>query len=213
MENELGHCAQFSVYHLMQLKEGEERLRLNESSPGLFTHEVAMLHAPDPGHPAIRPAPVAGLEKTVGREEIAKHMIESPQKSRFDPKTLGDIARLIRSKNAGPYEVTLDVMFDSELEYQLVKESALLNTKAMEKLFAISKDDIIWEGFFDQALAYKVTIPRLRKGKPTASGGYMESDVHASQQYIGFMSMALPEEFVERWNRLQKEQDRTCSEA
>jgi hypothetical protein len=74
----------------------------------------------------------------------------------------------------------------------------------MARLFNIPEDDIIWNGFFDQALAYKVTIPRLRKGKPTASGGYMENDVHASQQYIGLMNLALLEELVQGWKRIQK---------
>ena len=88
-------------------------------------------------------------------------------------------------------------MFDSEEEYQLVKESNLLTIASMAQLFAIQEDDIVWAGFFDQALAYKVTIPRLRNGKPTAAGGYMENDVHGSQMYLGLMNIELPETLIQ----------------
>ncbi|KAF2823830.1 hypothetical protein CC86DRAFT_408850 [Ophiobolus disseminans] len=211
METELGPCAQFSIYHLMQLEEGEERLKLNDLSVGLFRCEFVSTSASTSESPIVRSPLLGGSEKTVGREDIAKHAISSPQKLCLDPKTLGDIAKLIRSKNAGPYEVTLDVMFDSEAEYQLVKAANLLNIASMAKLFNIREESIIWEGFFDQAWAYKVTIPRLRNGKPTASGGYMENDVHASQQYIGFINLALPEGVVEDWSRLQQSGDRVNS--
>ena len=205
MQNELGPCAQFSVYHLMQLKQGEERLKLSNSSPGIFAQEVAIICASDLGSQRIRPSPFAGLERNVKSEGRTNDVVETQRQARINPKTLGDISRLLRSKNAGPYEITLDVMFDSEAEYQLVKKSNFLNSTSMAMLFEIDKNEIIWNGFFDQALAYKVTIPRLRNGKPTASGGYMENDVHASQQYIEFMNLELPEGLIERWNKLQQE--------
>ena len=42
-------------------------------------------------------------------------------------KTLYDIAKVIRSKNAGPFSITLDVLFDSETVYRKVKDSNLIN--------------------------------------------------------------------------------------
>lgn len=38
-------------------------------------------------------------------------------------KTLYDVAKVIRSKNAGPFAVTLDVLFDSPEIYQKVKKA------------------------------------------------------------------------------------------
>jgi hypothetical protein len=206
MQNELGPCAQFSVYHLMELKEGEERLKLNNSSYGMFAQEIAIFGAHTSARWSVLPSSFAGAEMSTKSVEVRKSVLQSERKSRVDPKTLGDISKLLRSKNAGPFEITLDVMFDLETEYRLVKGSELLNTASMAKLFGIAEDDIVWDGFFDQALAYKVTVPRLRNGKPAASGGYMENDVHASQQYIGFMNLALPEGFIKDWNTLQEEQ-------
>jgi hypothetical protein len=185
MQNELGPCAQFSIYHLMQLKEGEERLKLNDGSPGIFSQELTMICASDSSNIISSPSPLWVSGKGVQIREAANNVAENKQKPRTNPKTLGDISKLLRSKNAGPYEITLDVMFDSESEYQVLKKS----------------------DFFDQALAFKVTIPRMRNGKPTASGGYMENDVHASQQYIGLMNLPLPEHLIEQWNKLQQGKD------
>jgi hypothetical protein len=207
MQNELGPCAQFSVYHLMQLKEGEERLKLNDGSPGMFSQELTMICASESSNIISSPSPLRVSGKGVKSKETANNVAENKQKPRTNPKTLGDISKLLRSKNAGPYEITLDVMFDSEAEYQILKKSDLLSTTSMAKLFEINESEVLWSGFFDQALAYKVTIPRMRNGKPTASGGYMENDVHASQQYIGLMNLALPQYLLEEWNKLQQRKD------
>ena len=40
--------------------------------------------------------------------------------------TLGELARLIRSKNAGPFTLTFDVMFDSEDAYRKVLAARVL---------------------------------------------------------------------------------------
>ncbi|KAH8725190.1 hypothetical protein GQ44DRAFT_681477 [Phaeosphaeriaceae sp. PMI808] len=200
MQNELGPCAQFSIYHLMQLKEGEERLKMSESSNGIFTQEVTTMYASVSENTGVSSLLFTSIEKSNQIAEPIHSSIEREKKVCRDPKTLGDISSLLRSKNAGPYEITLDVMFATEAEYQLVKRSEFLNAMSMAKLFNIHEDEILWNGFFDQALAYKVTIPRLRNGKPTASGGFMENDVHASQQYIDFMNLALPESLMKQWH-------------
>jgi hypothetical protein len=204
MQTELGPCAQFSVYHLMQLKDGEERLKSDDSSLGIFTQEVISINTVESASPPVCPSPLSNTEKGTRWAGATNGITEIERRPLIHPKTLGDISRLLRSKNAGPYEVTLDVMFDLEAEYQLVKASNLLNKKSMANIFGIKGSDILWSGFFDQALAYKVTIPRLRNGKSTASGGYMENDVHASQQYIGLMNLVLPGSLVEEWDQLQQ---------
>jgi hypothetical protein len=49
----------------------------------------------------------------------------------------------------------------------------------------------VWSGFFDQALAFKATLPRTRSGTAVCSGGYLEDDVHGSQQYIPLLELPL----------------------
>ncbi|TDZ35396.1 hypothetical protein CTRI78_v011492 [Colletotrichum trifolii] len=60
----------------------------------------------------------------------------------------------------------------------------------------ISEQDIVWAGFFDPALAFKVTIPRLRGGKRAAAGSFMENDIHGSQQHLGLALLKLPDDFM-----------------
>ncbi|KAJ4353830.1 uncharacterized protein N0V89_005560 [Didymosphaeria variabile] len=200
MESELGPCAQFSIYHLVELEEGEERLKLSDGSNALYRQEVSVIGRGDSQAASYQPASLSTEQykqttTVLGAPVTDNHFPTSP-------KTLGDIARVLRSKNAGPYEITFDVMFATESIFQLVKSSGFLNAAVIAKLNGIREDEVIWSGFFDQALAYKATIPRLWKGKPTPNGGFMESDVHGSQKYIGLLNMPLPEEFAHKWDEM-----------
>ncbi|KAJ3520628.1 hypothetical protein NM208_g13636 [Fusarium decemcellulare] len=114
------------------------------------------------------------------------------------PKTLVDVAKVVRSKNSGPYEITLDVMFDNMDVYQTIKASGLLDSKCISRLFGVPEDQVIWAGFFDAAMAFKATVPRRRRGHPACSGGYLENDVHGSQQYIPLVKLALPEDLQQK---------------
>jgi hypothetical protein len=110
--------------------------------------------------------------------------------------TLGDVARVIRSKNAGPFELTFDIMFESQSMYTVMKSSAFLTKAVISGLYSVPEEDIIYCGFFDPALAFKATIPRLRQGRRMPSGGFMEDDVHGSQMYVPLMELKLPKELV-----------------
>ena len=121
------------------------------------------------------------------------------------PTVLGDVAR-VRSKNAGPFEVTYDAMFSSAAAYHLVQRSGLLTPKTVAAAVGCAEADILWSGFFDPALAYKVTVPRFARNssgsgsessrRVVPSGSFMESDVHASQKYIDLLNLPLPADLV-----------------
>ena len=199
MESELGPCAQFSIYHLVALEEGEERLRLDTTSNALYRQKVSVIGKGSPGASLCTPPPTIRLQ---GKEPPVQSPRTRP-KSPLSPKTLGDIAKVLRSKNAGPWEITFDVIFSSERVFQLVKSVGFLNAATIANLNGIREEDVIWNGFFDQALAYKATIPRLYKGKPSPNGGFMESDVHGSQKYIGLLNLPLPKELSEKWDEVR----------
>jgi hypothetical protein len=44
---------------------------------------------------------------------------------------LSDCTALIRSKNAGPFSLTYDIMFSDEATYQHVKRSGVITSEAM----------------------------------------------------------------------------------
>jgi hypothetical protein len=86
-------------------------------------------------------------------------------------------------------------MFASTEAYEAIKSSDLLSASNVAKAIGISEEDIIWIGFFDPAISFKVTTPRIRSGKKKSAGGFMENDIHGSQEHMGLASLRLPEEF------------------
>ncbi|KAK5999193.1 hypothetical protein PT974_01584 [Cladobotryum mycophilum] len=200
-EIELGQCAQFCIYHLMNLDLGEERLnKVNQvGKEKLIRSSVSVIGRGQPqvcdsefiaSAKALRDLlPNAPTETTNGQANTAKD--ESALV--ISPKTISDVSRVLRSKNAGPYEITIDVMFATEEIYRKIYNSDLLSVENVIKALGITREDIIWMGFFKPALAFKITIPRFRGGKRASAGGFMEDDVHGSQQHTGIASLALPD--------------------
>lgn len=88
---------------------------------------------------------------------------------------LGELAALIRSKNAGPFVLTIDVMFADEATYQRVRSSRCLSTARMSEIYRIPEASISrFES--DPALAIKVSFPR-----PWVSGSLTDRDVYGGQ--------------------------------
>ena len=100
---------------------------------------------------------------------------------------LDDLASVIRSKNAGPYELTFDIMFAEDEIYFKVKGCGVLNQSTVARLYKIEESDVIACLFWDPARAFKATIKRQ-----TVSGGYGETDTHGSQQHAPFLYLVMP---------------------
>lgn len=92
---------------------------------------------------------------------------------------LTDMARVIRSKNAGPFLLTLDVLFKGEAEYQRFRKSGLMTKETAARLYGIPKEEIESVIFFDPAHALKITLRR-----PVVSGGHGDTDIYGAQQHI-----------------------------
>ena len=103
-------------------------------------------------------------------------------------KTLRDVAKLVRSKNAGPFELTFDVMFDDKARYLLVKGSGAISRTSVAQAYGINEDRITNFQFFDPALAFKVTLRR-----PRAQGSIGETDTFGAQQHAPLLSMQIPD--------------------
>jgi hypothetical protein len=86
--------------------------------------------------------------------------------------TLGDLAKLVRSKNAGPFWLTIDIMFDDANAYYRARDSEIVNRAAIARLYNRNPADIIVVNH-DTALAIKVSFPR-----PQSSGSAHDSDVY-----------------------------------
>jgi hypothetical protein len=100
---------------------------------------------------------------------------------------LKDVAKVIRSKNAGPFELTFDVIFKTKEDYEKVKSCGAINRELVAKLYGIEPEKILNFVFFDAANAFKFTIPRMR---PQGSVG--EIDMHGAQQYVPLFDIEIP---------------------
>jgi hypothetical protein len=97
---------------------------------------------------------------------------------------LVDITDIIRSKNSGPYELTVDLMFSTQAWYEKVRDAGAINEETVCRLYKIRPADIVNIVNFDPAKAIKVTIKR-----PICSGDPGETDVYGAQQHAPFLDL------------------------
>ena len=102
---------------------------------------------------------------------------------------LVDLAKTIRSKNAGTDRITFDTIFREQETYEMVKNSKVLNTQYVADLFGVPVSRIADFVEFDPGLAIKFTINRT---KP--SGSFGEGDVFGCQQYPPLYDVEIPVE-------------------
>jgi len=92
-------------------------------------------------------------------------------------RALSEIAKTIRSKNAGVDKITFDVIFADRADYDLVRRSGLLSRAALCRVFGIPESRITDYVEFDPALAIKFTMFRT-----ISSGSPGDADIFGSQQ-------------------------------
>ncbi len=98
---------------------------------------------------------------------------------------LAQLAKLIRSKNAGPFELTIDIMFGDAATYERVKRSGAVNRNVVAATYGVAPEMV---RFFesDSALAIKASIPR-----PIIQGDVGDNDGHGGQQYAPLMDIEI----------------------
>ncbi|GAB98048.1 hypothetical protein BJY21_002862 [Kineosphaera limosa] len=99
---------------------------------------------------------------------------------------LTDIASVIRSKNAGPHELTLDILFTDEAIYRRVVARQAIDKELICGLYGLDEADIIELIAFDPARAVKITIRR-----PRVAGDLGETDVYGAQQHAPLLGVTL----------------------
>ena len=90
---------------------------------------------------------------------------------------LEEVAKYIRTKNAGPFWVTAEIFCDGEKEYETVRSSPNVSRATVAGLFRVKEEDV--QIFYVPSLyVVKISFPR-----PYASGYRFERDMHFGQQY------------------------------
>lgn len=100
---------------------------------------------------------------------------------------LHELAKTIRSKNAGTDRITFDIIFEKKEEYEHVRDSHVLSRESIAELYNINEDRITDFVLYDPANAIKFTINRVH---PSGSPG--DSDVFGSQQYAPLLTVEVP---------------------
>ena len=174
-EQEAGPVFKWSLYHLVDLLPGEEV----DLFPISFHDIVA----------EVAPEAASSLDAdTFAKLESAEPSSIVPKMTPPGPAKMSQLARVIRSKNSGPFELTLDIMFDSIEVYKRVKDANLLTDDVVMALYQVKKEDILTNMYFDPALAWKATIKR-----PWAQGSFGERDTLGTQQHAPLLDISVPE--------------------
>ena len=97
-----------------------------------------------------------------------------------------DLAFVCRSKNAGPFQLTVDLMFRTAGEFGRVLGAANFTGEAIGALYGADSARVQIKPF-PRILTIKVVIPRR-----CGSGGPGDTDVYGSQQHfpLGAMEIA-----------------------
>ena len=103
--------------------------------------------------------------------------------------TLGELANVLRSKNAGPFQVTIDMMFDDVAVYLRVKGSGVVSSAVIAPLYGLKTEEVRIMPF-DRVRAIKITMPR-RTGSH-GSGSAFDRDVYGAQQHGPLVDLLIP---------------------
>ena len=99
---------------------------------------------------------------------------------------LWQVSKLIRSKNAGPFELTFDVIFKDHATYEKVRDAKVINAQWFAAAYRMEPSMVAIYNY-DAASAIKITIPR-----PVISGDINDTDVFGGQQYGPLVDLEVP---------------------
>src|ERR1700751_2863103 len=97
-----------------------------------------------------------------------------------------DIAAVCKSKNAGPFELTIDVGFDDPALFDKVKRTEKLGPDLFARLYGGRAEDVLFT-VYDAALAFKPPRPRLGP-----AGDIGDTDVYGAQQHGPLLEVDIP---------------------
>ncbi len=102
---------------------------------------------------------------------------------------LEDLATVLRSKNAGPFQITIDILFGDDRTYRRVRDSGALAPEKIGPLYDVPGQQVSVIPF-DRVYAIKVTFPR-RTGE-RGSGSAFDRDVYGAQQHAPLADIDIP---------------------
>jgi Domain of unknown function (DUF4387) len=100
--------------------------------------------------------------------------------------TIGELAEQVRSKNAGPFWMTLDIFLRNDDDYEYLVAAGQLSQERIGRLYGVDPDAV--EIFMLPTIrAIKISFPRA-----VSAGSFQDRDQHGGQQHIPLSRMPLP---------------------
>jgi len=100
---------------------------------------------------------------------------------------LRDFARLLRSKNAGPFQLTIDVMMADADDFRHVIDSGVLTEKLVGDLLGV-EPQLVRIFHYPPAFAIKITVPRR-----VPVGDPLDNDLFGGQLFGPLADLPLPD--------------------
>ena len=100
---------------------------------------------------------------------------------------MNELCSIVRTKNAGPFLFTLDIVFKERPVYEAVKAHGLLSREVVAAAYGVPIEEVVVFETFDNVMAVKAT---LRRKTRAASPG--DSDVYAMNQEVPALTIRFP---------------------
>ncbi|MGQ9801454.1 MAG: DUF4387 domain-containing protein [Candidatus Saccharicenans sp.] len=112
-------------------------------------------------------------------------MRKEARKTKKQRRNILQVARVIRSKNSGPFELTLDIMFKDRRYFELFREKKIITARKIARLYRIPEADVLKIVYFEPSQAIKVTLKRK-----IPSGAPGDTDIYGAQQHVPLFDLS-----------------------
>ncbi|MFJ8861979.1 DUF4387 domain-containing protein [Streptomyces sp. NPDC102451] len=102
------------------------------------------------------------------------------------PATLADLAHEIRSKNAGPFWVTMELFMRDAHGYRIAADPAFLDESTIARLYDVD------EATVDMFRIPELNVVKISFPRPVSQGSLRDRDVHAGQHHVPLAVLPLP---------------------
>jgi hypothetical protein len=99
-------------------------------------------------------------------------------------RSILSVAKVIRSKNSGPFELTLDILFKHRADYEYFRRKKIISARKIAALYKAREEDVLDIVYFEPCDAIKITLKRW-----IPSGAPGDSDIYGAQQHAPLLGL------------------------
>lgn len=111
--------------------------------------------------------------------------MKAGRKTKKQRRNIVRVARVIRSKNSGPFELTLDIMFKDKRYFELFRKKKIITAKKIASLYRIPETEALKIVYFEPSQAIKITLKRK-----IPSGAPGDTDIYGAQQHVPLFDLS-----------------------